>query len=303
MNFKKIAFFIFVNATLLSCEDVIDFNLRADGENQLVVDAWLNNTTDIQKIVLSYSQPYFDNAAPTMVSNARVYLVDEDKTRYPFTEGKEQGVYEYKPTSETQTLSKIGKKYQLFVENNGQVFTSVTKINRVPAIDSVRYEYFQLPFAPSDTVKREGYIAEFFARDFPGIGDTYWVRYKKNGVRDNSPSQITLAYDAGFSPGSQSDGLIFIQPIRRSINSGPNLYQDGDEIEVELSSISNDAFFFLSLVRQESSNGGIFAVPSGNIPTNIVNVNKDSREKALGFFAISAVSTYKTKVKKELAKR
>lgn len=303
MNFNKIAFFLLVISSLISCEDVIDFNLRADGENQLVVDAWLNNTTDTQKIVLSYSQPYFDNAVPTMVRNARVYLVDEDKITYPFSEGNEQGVYEFKPTSEAQTLNKIGKTYQLFVENDGQIFTSITKLNRVPTIDSVRYEFFQLPFAPSDTVNRQGYIAEFFARDFPGLGDTYWVKYKKNGVRDNSPAQITLAYDAGFSPGSQSDGLIFIQPIRRSINNGPNLYQDGDEIEVELSSISNEAFFFLSLVRQESSNGGIFAVPSGNIPTNIVNVNKDSKEKALGFFAISAVSTFKTKVKKELAKR
>ena len=303
MNYKKIAFFLLINVSFMSCEDVIDFNLLADGENQLVVDAWLNNTTETQKVVLSYSQPYFDNTDPKMVRGARVYLIDEDKVLYNFNEGNEPGVYEFRPVSETQTLNKVGKTYQLFVENDGEVFTSITKLNRVPTIDSVRYEYFQLPFAPSDSVNREGYIAEFFARDFPGLGDTYWVKYKKNGVRNNSPSQITLAYDAGFSPGSQSDGLIFIQPIRRSINSGSNLYQDGDEIEVELNSISNEAYLFLSLVRQESSNGGIFAVPSGNIPTNILNVNRDSRENALGFFAISAVSTFNTKVRRELARK
>ena len=303
MNFKKIALFLLISVSLVSCEDVIDFNLRADGENQLVVDAWLNNTTDTQKVILSFSQPYFDNAEPQMVRGAKVYLMDEDKVIYSFIESAKPGMYEYTPNSEQTRLNKIGKTYQLFVENENSVFTSVTKLNRVPVIDSIRYEYFQLPFVASDSINREGYIAEFYARDFTGLGDTYWVKYKKNGVRNNSPSQITLAYDAGFSPGSQSDGLVFIQPIRRSINSGSNLYQDGDEIEVELSSISNEAYFFLSLVRQESSNGGIFAVPSGNIPSNIVNTNKSSSEKALGFFAISAVSTIRTTVKKELAKR
>lgn len=85
-------------------------------------------------------------------------------------------------------------------------------------------------------------------------GDTYLIRSYKNDSLRFKPENITLAYDAGFSAGSKTDGLMFILPIRQSIN--PVLFQDKDKLKVELLSIPIEAYYYILQLRQESQNGG-----------------------------------------------
>lgn len=281
-----------------SCEDVIDLSIEDTVASQLVVDALLTNEDTLQVIKLSLSQPYFSGQGFVAATNAEVFVFAEDSTQYTFQE-KSPGRYEYDPKLRGP-LNQIGKRYALFIRYNGEEFGALSSLRRVPTIDSVTYSFTEFPFALNDSTPRTGYLAQFYARDPIGLGDTYWVRSAKNGIYRTSPNQITLAFDAGFSPGSQSDGLLFIQPIRQSINDG--LYQEGDRIRVDLHAIPNETWFFLSLVRQESGNGGLFAVPSSNIPTNLVNLKADSDQKALGFFSMSTVSRFETVVRKEEAR-
>ena len=49
-------------------------------------------------------------------------------------------------------------------------------------------------------------------------------------------------------------------------------------------------------------NGGIFGTPPANIPTNIFTLNSSSKNKALGFFAVSSVSKFETIIDKNKAK-
>jgi hypothetical protein len=44
-------------------------------------------------------------------------------------------------------------------------------------------------------------------------------------------------------------------------------------------------------------NGGLFAEPPANVPTNIQNVNKDSGVKAVGWFAAAAISRKGVRIK------
>ncbi|WP_341226513.1 DUF4249 domain-containing protein [uncultured Arcticibacterium sp.] len=279
-----------------SCEDVIDIDVQ-DAVDQLVIDGWLTNKSEDQYIKLSLTQPYFDNSPVRMVTGAEVIVFEADSTAHSFTD---LGDGRYLLKKENAGFLEENGQYALYVKYQNEEFTALSKLNRVPAIDSIAYEFFELPFAADDSSETEGYFAEFYAKDPEGEGDTYWIRTTKNGKLINDPGRISLAYDAGFSPGSRSDGLLFILPVRQSINDG--LYQHNDSIHVEIWSIGLDAYYYLQQIAQESSNGGIFATPPANIPTNIFNRNGNSQSKALGFFGVSAVSEFSTVLDSTLAR-
>lgn len=290
---QKIALFVLSLFTLCSCEDVIQLDLK-DGVEQLVVDAWLTNNAEEQVIKLTFSQPYFDNSTPKAVLGAKVIVFDEDSTAYRFVDKSNTGVYTFMPQNKNQQFNQLNKSYALYINYNGHEFYSLSKLYPVPKIDSLTYEFFEFPVKINDTIPQKGFIAQFYANDIVGQQNTYWIRFKKNSVLNIKPSLISISYDGGFSPNAESDGLPFIPPIRQSINDG--LYQHGDSVEVDLYSITPEAFYFLFQVRQESSNAGIFATPPANIPTNIFNLNPTSTEKAIGFFSISSISTFKSKI-------
>lgn len=300
MKNLKIAIFSLVglSISLYSCEDVIDLKVQ-DGVPQLVVDAWLTNESKIQEVKLSISQPYFDNSAPKPALNAEVLLIEKDSTTHRFEDTDKDGVYTF--DARKGSPIKIGNDYALYIKYNNEEFYAVSKVNRVPKIDSMAYENFSLPITPTDGKPKDGFIGEFYARDPDGPGDTYWIKSYKNGKYRNGPSQINLAFDAGFSPGAKSDGLLFILPLRQSINDN-EVNLDKDTLKVELLSITNEAFYYLQLIRQESTNGGIFSTPPANVPTNIINLNEKSSVKALGFFGMSAVSSFQSIVDKNKAK-
>ncbi len=270
---------------LWACEDVITLDLQ-DGVEQLVVDAWISNDASDQVVKLTLSQNYFDNSPPKPALGAQVILFEDDSTAHPLIDVKNNGEY-ILPAANTGFLT-IGKQYALYIKYNNEEYASLSKLNRVPAIDSLTFQKFTFPVTPPDGGPREGMIAEFFAKDPQGEGDTYWIRAYKNDTLLSLGTQINIAYDAGFSPGSKSDALMFIRPIRQSINDG--LYQQGDKVKVELLSINPEAYYFLLQVRQESGNGGLFSTPPANSPTNVFNLNTASDKKVLGFFNISAIS-------------
>lgn len=284
---KKAFFYIaivFTSFSIWSCEDVVDLEIK-DGINQLVVDAWLTDIDSISTIKLTISQAYFDQSPPKPALNAQVIVFESDSTAHEFFDIENNGEYVYNGPSFLKTDS----QYALYIAYEGQEYVSISQNKRVPKIDSIAFEAFSFPIAPNDSTPQDGFLGQFYAKDFDGPDDTYWIRTTKNGVLNNSPSGLSIAYDASFSPGAGSDGLLFILPIRQSINDG--LYQHGDTAHVELWSITNEAFYYLFQIRQESSNGGIFATPPANIPTNIFNRDANSDVKAVGFFGVSSVSS------------
>lgn len=285
---------LLVLATLFvatACEDVIDLNTET-GPSQLVVDGWITNQPGTQTIRLAQSAAYFNNQPARPVVQAEVTVTDDQGNTYVFKDERNQGVYQWVPKNEAVALGQIGRNYTLRIVHEGETYVASNSIRRVPTIDSLVYEEENFPFTPPEG-PREGYVAEFFARDFSGIGDTYWIKPLRGGkLFRNEPSQISIAFDGAFSPGVASDGLVFIWPLRQSITAN-RLLSVGDTVGVELHSITPETYYFLLQVRQESSNGGIFAVPPANIPTNIRNLNPAGKQ-ALGYFGASAVSKAET---------
>jgi len=294
---KKIFGLFAISFVLFSCEEVVDIEVR-DGVNQLVVDAWLTDENREQKVTLTISQPYFEQSAPKPALGAEVIVYNQDSTAHVFKDSNNDGVYTYQP--QQGEFLKDNEQVALYVKYEGEEYYSISKLNRVPKIDSVAYEVFSFPITPPNGGPKDGFLAQFYANDPTGEGDTYLIRSYKNDTLRFKPTDITLAYDAGFSPGSKSDGLMFILPIRQSLNQ--TLFADKDKLKVELFSIPTEAYFYLLQLRQESSNGGIFATPLSNIPTNILNLNSKSTKKALGAFFVSKVSTFETTIDKNKAR-
>ncbi|MCS6974969.1 MAG: DUF4249 domain-containing protein [Cyclobacteriaceae bacterium] len=278
-----------------SCESVIYPDLP-EAEAQLVIDAWVNNKEEPQWIRLSKTQPYFENTLPPPVSGALIRIEGSDGSEYIFSESDTlAGAYVWVPGA-GERLGMNGVIYTLTVEAEGEIYTAVTRMGRVPVIDSITFRVER-----GNQFVDDLYLAEFWAVDPVGFGDTYWIRAYKNGVLLNKPSEIILAYDAGFSRGGRLDGVPFIAPIRRGVNPfeqderGRFLspYVPGDSVYVELHSLSEASFDFLTLVSLQTNRPGgfseLFATPLSNVTTNLVNINPNGK-KALGFFNVAAVS-------------
>jgi len=287
---KKLILILFSALLFTSCEDVIDVDLE-EGKPQLTVDAILTNLDEPQFVRLTLSGNYFDASSVTPITNALVELTDSDGNNYTFKSPDENGKYEL--DSQFDSLV-VGREYYLKVTYNNEVFTSKSVVRQVPAIDSITWSRENIPFGDVDSI----WAVQFWAYDNPGLGDAYWVKATRNGVVKISPQSITVAYDGSTGRGAKTDNIPFILPIRASITpggfagppDGEEFIEVGETVGVQLFSISLDFAEYLTILQDQLNNGGLFAKPPTNLPTNISNQNSNG-SKALGWFEVSNVST------------
>lgn len=294
MNLYKISNPIFllvgILALLSSCDTVVDVELP-ESTPTFTVDAFINDKQETQQITINFSQNYFDNSAFDAASDASV-IVENTTTgeSFIFEESEtQQGTYEWTP-SNGQLLGNAEDEFTLTIDYLGEQFESVSKMGRVPEIDSITFELREGLFGEDDY-----YSATFFAEDFEGVGDTYWIKAYKNDEWLDDPELLTITYDAGESRGAQNDGGFFEFDLRNNINplEEEDRYEFGDRVRVEIHSISEETFFFFTemreVVNRQGGFGELFAEPLSNLNSNIKPVN-DSNATALGFFSVSAVS-------------
>jgi len=280
-----------------ACEDNIDPKLES-ADPILTVDAWLSAKPGEQSIQLTWSVAYDDNEAyPAAVKGATVSVHDNEGQVFTFTEDTQNrdGAYVWKPTA-SETFGKIGNSYTLTIGYNGETFTASSRIDPVPTVDSIAFEYVD-----DEPMFADGYRAEFWGKDLVGEGNTYWIKAYKNGVLLDKPSEINLAYDAGISTNTSNDGKIFLPPIRSGVN--PNevdeddkplaAYARGDSVYIEIHSITLGAYNFLSEVvantDRQTGLGSLFSTPMSNVSTNVTN-NNPNGSPVVGFFNTAAVN-------------
>ena len=276
-----------------SCEDQVEIDLP-EAPSIVVIDAFLTTEDSLQSIRVTQSQTYFDNTPLTGIAGADVKVTNLSGSEINFSDVG-NGVYEWMPAPD-ESIAVVGDSLVLQVAIGEDIYQASSKVGRVPDIDSVTFRYEEETiFFP------ESYFAEFWSRDFIGAGDTYWIKSYKNGVFLNLPSEINIAFDAGFSEGGNVDGLIFIPPIRDAINPFEededdefvSPFEDGDSVFVEIYSITEETFFFLNDVRIQTDRPGgfaeLFAVPLSNVRTNIEYLGNQEELVVAGFFNVSAV--------------
>jgi len=272
---KNIFSVIIISLLLMSCEDVVDINLK-DGEKYLVIDAFLNNQIKTQTIRISYSAPYFSNSETPSEPNAIVKIIDLTTGDTITFLHSGNGIYEYIPDS-LYPFFVVSHEYKLLVSLNGNEYHSISKLNRTTVIDSFVYEKNEGNFGPKGK-----YFAGIIARDSLGGPDYYWFKSYHNGKFLSRPSEINLAVDGATGEGA--DGFYFAPNIALAINPRDGL-SVGDSLCVEIYSLNKDTWIFLRQAQTEMTNGGLFAITPENIITNIRSTNN---QKVLGFFNVGA---------------
>ncbi len=275
------AFCTFSLGLLFGCETVITTKLDT-GPTLLSVDGWLTDQPGPQTIRLTQTTAYFDNGPAPIASGAVVTVTDNVGKSYPFTDPDNDGYYVWTPATPKDTLGKAGRTYRLNIQFGSDTYTAQSKMNRVPAIDSLIFRKKKRnPFS-----KTEGYEAEFYARDPAGAPDYYRIKYYWNGNLQTKPRDLISVQDASsFSNSGDTDGLQFIRPVRRAVNPD-SLYNLNDVVKVEVLSITPDTYLFIQAMRQQLTNTGLFARPATNIPTNIISAKGQA---VTGYFVASAI--------------
>ncbi len=299
---KRIIIYIalFVVASFYwSCEDIVNVKLPV-AEPVVVIDAWINNKPEAQRISVMKTIPYFENTALPGLNDAIVQVEDlTEQIVFDFPKSKDDGIYIWEPTPTQPDFGQPGNDYKLTVQLGNTVYESYSSMNRVPAIDSILFSLEN----GNNFLPDIYYLAQFYAVDLVGTGDTYWIKAWKNGQFLNKPSEINISYDAGGSPGAIIDGITFSMPTRIGINPLDKdendeflpPYEPGDSVYVELHSINNESYNFLNEVAIQTNRPGgfaeLFAQPLANVSSNILIADESPEAvKAIGFFNISAVS-------------
>lgn len=287
---KKLILIIVLGLGFASCEDVIDVDLN-EGTPQLTVDAVMSNSDENPHVKLSISGEYFDASSVSPVTDAELSLTDSDGNSYAFDSPDQEGRYFL-----SDELNNIvpGVTFKLTIDYNNSQYTAESTVRETPEIDSISWSREDVPFGDIDSI----WAVQFWARDLDGLGDAYWVRATREGVINTDPGKIVVAYDGSTGRGSQTDGIPFILPIRASITpggfAGPPSDEDpaevGDEIGVQLYSISLEFAEYLVILREQLNNGGLFAETPANLPTNVFNQD-DNGIQALGWFAVCKMHT------------
>ncbi len=292
-----------------SCEDPIDVSL-GEPIPQLTVDAFITDQVQTQTVRLTISQQYFANSFNPVASGATVVMRNETTSEeFAFTDSNNDGNYTFENLSEMPLIT-VGDRYKLSISYNSENYEAFSLAKRNVQIDTITYE-----FEEEELGQNAGYYAELFATDIGGEGnvpDFYRIRTWKLDVSKNEsywlnkPSEISISADGVFDPnGRGSDSLLtFISPIRSSINpesdeeSDEGAYDLGDSLFVELHSIDEETYEFFSQLSEQINNGGLFATPLANVPTNIQNLNPNATvaQKAVGWFGVSLVNSEGAKI-------
>lgn len=284
MNYSRILLFATLLLGVTACEDNIDLDLE-DGKIQLVVDGFLTSDSSIQTIRLTTSAPYFSNVPTPAENNAIVKVLGPNNVEYNFTSDGE-GNFNYNPNV-LGALDSVGYPYRLELEYNGATYTSTSVLNPVPPIDSMTYD-----FEEAELGSEEGYYSQFYARDFAGRKDFYWIRpFQNNEPVYEDPSFLILSEDAAFG-GDGADGFVFILPLRAAITNAEEPLALKDTSSVELLSLNADAYQFLDQIINSSGNDGLFATPPANYRSTIFDAAGNQQDEVLGVFSLSSISTF-----------
>jgi len=279
---KTLKLFIILLAAIgfASCEDVIQVKLD-EGDPMITIDAFINDMRSQQKVRLTYTDSYFSQKPNEPVTGATVLVKDlTSGVSYNFTDNN-NGDYTYTPTD----TFKIGHNYELTVTHQGIVYkSSSVRLNRTAMVDTIVSEYKEGGGLGNS---KPGYDLAFLGFDPPGDTiDYYWIKSYRNGIFFNKGGDINICANAAYGVGA--DGFPFITPIAKGITPFGERFQINDVSRVEIHSINEETYNFLTQVLTQTTNSGLFATSPENVKTNIKNTSSD-KPKVVGWFCMSAV--------------
>lgn len=278
-----------------ACEDEVAYDTGFESP-RLVIDAWLTDQPGEQTIYVTETQSFLDAGNPPGVTGAEVRVCRSGTEECISFVERGGGAYAH-VVGFGESPFAVGGSYTLTVSappstGSGQAAvrtaTATTTVARTATIDSIGFL-----FEEEQIGLDSGVYAQLFAVDPRGPGDFYYVRTVLNDTLLNTIDEFVLVADAAFTPGTVTDGIPFIFPIRFAINrqdsaDGFRPLAVGDTVYSEVRSLSPEAFFYLDEARTQIQNGEaqLFSLPVANVTGNVRDAGG---EAVLGFFNVSAV--------------
>jgi hypothetical protein len=265
---------VLLASSIASCTKVINLNLPT-GEALPYVDAWITDQSGVQTIKFLKATNYMNSNDADPVTDAQITVTDVTAGKsYAFN--YQNGAYIYDAGS--QSIGVRGHLYKLNIAWSGQQFEATDTLKRNTTIDSLTSEYKK-----AENGDKEGYYVKLWAHDVPGAVDYYWIRTYLNGSLNYHVSDM-LSADGTFNEDGLTDGYAFIPPFRDGVTAGDNPYNKGDNVKVLIRSLSRDSYKFMQQVLDQLSNNGLFSKIMHNVPSNVNNLQSDSKLKIYGWF-------------------
>ena len=299
---------------LKSCIEPVEFS-TVSLETNLVVNALVTNEFKNHTIELSRTIP-IDSSKLTPEKNATIFIKDNNGVIYDFQENN-NGIY----TSVSPFSAENNKKYSLTIEtSDGQKYTSAEEM--LPASSSVGY--VDLEIERNSITEEQELVIKVNSNPTTGDGKYYryeydetykiktpiWSQKKLLIISDTSPYEFELVDKT-----PEEDGIGFCYRTQKSkrilATETKSLSQDqviGFPIrQIPLDSyiigirystlvkqyvINQNTFEFYSLLDKFANPDDIFSQTQvGNIPSNISSNNNPDKNKVIGFFEVSYLST------------
>jgi len=277
---------------IASCTNVIKVDVPS-GSTLVVVDAFIDNSSQPQKVRLTTTADYFSNTATPPLLGATVTLNDLSNSKtYIFTPDG-NGNYIYTPVL-NDSMAQVHHKYQLNISYNGNNYIALSTLNRTTPVLAILFRGSRFdPYGtkpPSDTTNPRKFYPFVFAVDSSGpVEDYYWLKSYKNGAFYNQPNQLNAFPEAGFD---NTDGDTLLSPVAfNGLTNGDNPIYRYDIFRADIYSINKDTYSYLTQLQTQLTNAqnGLFAVTPQNVKTNIQQTA--GTQKAIGWFNIGAISS------------
>lgn len=285
MKMYKSIFTLFVISILFtSCQDVIELDVPDSAQSVAISGRVSDQGTTF--VTVSTTAGFFSQGQTPRVENAAVVLLEDGDTAAILTPDSVPGLYS------TPYNGILGKSYEVSVEifpGNDAYAASIWKskpeiLTRVYAIDSLQVRFLDRSTTPQ--VFDAGYYALMFFQETLGEGDNYRITRWKN---DSLFTREIFIFEDDFFDGRYiGEDSPFGIPAFNFF--GPFDEDQKDSITVEVASISDDYFDFLTIVNEQVFQvGSTFDPPPQTIVGNIYNAEKPA-EFGYGYFSASATS-------------
>ena len=260
---------------ILGCEDPIQIDLPTNA-NLLVVQGWVTNELKNHEVVLTRTQGFNDQSGPSFVNNASVTVFDNQGEPFIFQQGRD-GVYRSTRAfaGEIDALYKV----EIILADGDTIDSPPVLMPRLVAIDSVAFNSEE---EVSNENSNQVEIINFpvtFAQDPPDIRNYYRWKISRNDTLFDAPNDLELLDDSAIN------GNYFPNEFRSF------RFESGDTLHVEMQSITEEAFDFLRLLKNQTT---LLGTASGTLPATISgNLRNQTNEDqiVLGFFGCVATSS------------
>ncbi|MFY8132289.1 MAG: DUF4249 domain-containing protein [Bacteroidia bacterium] len=271
MKIKFLAFLSILASVLVSCQDVVQFQVE-ELDPKIVVEGQVSNNPQDNYIKLTYNQEFYDSGVVKPATGLTVTVFDQLGNVEVLVESPAgSGVYPI------QTLGVIGRSYALSIKTADKEYRSEFQelLPKAPLNYLIQHEYNEnnrpIPFI------RPGIYALFGYTDNGATQDYSLFRLAINDTLLKDLSYFTVVEDR-FINGSTVDSIAF-----------GKRFKVGEKVTIEHRSLSKGAYDFLNQVgAQLGSAGSPFEVPPGPIRGNLRNV-ANQEDYCLGWFGVCEV--------------